>query len=228
MSAIPVDFRTTPSGLTSRGCGREDPVHYCRDGVFGSYWSITKYRDIMAVDTNHRAFSSEAGGITIVDRTAAERFPMFIAMDPPKHDEQRKTVSPIVAPGNLANLEGLIRGRARTILDSLPRNETFNWVEKVSIELTTQMLATLFDFPFEDRRLLTYWSDVATTVPQAGQPIDTWEKRAAILAECLAYFTKLWNERINKDPARISFQCWRTRRRHETWTRANFSAISSC
>ncbi|MCP2222655.1 cytochrome P450 [Bradyrhizobium elkanii] len=179
---------------------REDPVHYCRDGMFGSYWSITKYRDIMAVDTNHRAFSSEAGGITIVDRKAGERFPMFIAMDPPKHDEQRKTVSPIVAPGNLANLEGLIRSRVRTILDGLPRQETFNWVEGVSIELTTQMLATLFDFPFEDRRLLTYWSDVATTFPQPGQPIDTWERRDAILADCLAYFTKLWNERINKDP----------------------------
>lgn len=179
---------------------KEDPVHYCREGMFGPYWSITKYRDIMAVDTNHTAFSSEAGGIVIVDRNVGERFPNFIAMDPPRHDEQRKTVSPIVAPANLTNLEGLIRTRVCAILDSLPRQEIFNWVDTVSIELTTQMLATLFDFPFEDRRLLTYWSDVATTFPQAGQPIDTWEKREAILAECLAYFTRLWNERINKVP----------------------------
>jgi cytochrome P450 len=179
---------------------KEEPVHYCPDSMFGPYWSVTKYRDIMAVDTDHKAFSSEAGGIVIFDRKVGERFPNFIAMDPPKHDEQRKTVSPIVAPANLANLEGLIRSRVCTILDSLPRGETFNWVEKVSIELTTQMLATLFDFPFEDRRLLTYWSDVATTFPQPGQPIDTWEKRDAILAECLAYFTGLWNERINKAP----------------------------
>ena len=179
---------------------KEDPVHYCKDSLFGPYWSVTRYRDIMAVDTNHKVFSSEAGGITIVDRRVEDRNPMFIAMDPPKHDEQRKTVSPIVAPANLANLEGLIRKRVCAILDSLPKNETFNWVDKVSIELTTQMLATLFDFPFEDRRLLTYWSDVATTVPQAGQEIDTWEKRGAILGECLAYFTRLWNERINAEP----------------------------
>jgi cytochrome P450 len=138
--------------------------------------------------------------ITIIDRKEEERNPMFIAMDPPKHDEQRKTVSPIVAPGNLANLEGLIRSRVSAILDGLPRNETFNWVDKVSIELTTQMLATLFDFPFEDRRLLPYWSDVATTIPQAGQEIDSWEKRASILSECLAYFTRLWNERIGAEP----------------------------
>ncbi len=95
---------------------------------------------------------------------------MFIAMDPPKHDVQRKTVSPIVAPPNLAKLEVTIRERACKILDSLPRNETFNWVDKVSIELTTQMLATLFDFPFEDRRKLTYWSDVATVADRADAP----------------------------------------------------------
>jgi len=179
---------------------KEDPVHYCNDSLFGPYWSVTKYRDIMAVDTNHKVFSSEVSSITIVERTEEDRNPMFIAMDPPKHDEQRKTVSPIVAPDNLAKLEGVIRSRVSAILDGLPRNETFNWVDRVSIELTTQMLATLFDFPFEDRRLLTYWSDVATTVPKAGQEIDSWEKRAAIMSECLAYFTRLWNERINTEP----------------------------
>ena len=121
-------------------------------------------------------------------------------MDPPRHDEQRKTVSPIVAPANLANLEQTIRTRVCAILDSLPIGETFNWVEKVSIELTTQMLATLFDFPFEDRHLLTYWSDVATTDINAGGPIDSNEKKMAVLGECLAYFTRLWNERVNAEP----------------------------
>ena len=98
---------------------REDPVHYCSDSAFGPYWSITKYRDIMLVDTSHSIFSSEAGGITILDRKLEDRNPNFISMDPPKHDEQRKTVSPIVAPQNLANLEGLIRSRVCTILDGL-------------------------------------------------------------------------------------------------------------
>ena len=181
---------------------REAPIHYRKDGRQGSFWSITKYNDIMAVDTNHAVFSSESslGGITMADAPPQMRRPMFIAMDPPKHDEQRKAVSPIVAPGNLAKLESLIRSRAVAILDSLPRNETFNWVDKVSIELTTQMLATLFDFPFEDRRLLTYWSDVATTIPTPDQ-VGGWEKRDAELRKCLEYFTRLWNERVNAEPA---------------------------
>nr|WP_200872713.1 cytochrome P450 [Polycyclovorans algicola] len=128
---------------------REDPVHYCPNSQFGPYWSVTRYADIMEVETHPQIYSSDSrqGGITIMDGNAAASLPMFIAMDPPKHDEQRKVVSPVVAPANLAKLSGVIRERAGAALDALPIGEPFNWVEKVSINLTTQMLATLFDFP---------------------------------------------------------------------------------
>ena len=184
---------------------RDDPVHWKEGGVLGDFWSVTKYKDIVAVDTNHQVFSSDAylGGITLFDPAEGiEIRPSFISMDPPKHDDQRKAVSPIVAPGNLAQLEATIRSRAIKIIESLPVGETFNWVDKVSIELTTQMLATLFDFPFEDRRLLTHWSDVATAIPPLTHP-KSKELRAARdeeLMKCLGYFTRLWNERVNAPP----------------------------
>ena len=181
---------------------REDPVHPTTSRRYGPYWSVTRYQDIMAVDTNHAAFSSESGlgGIALAERPAPEVFPSFIAMDPPRHDEQRKTVSPIVAPGNLALLESTIRERAAHILDGLPIGTEFNWVERVSIELTTQMLATLFDFPFEERRLLTWWSDMATGDPDGNGPVTSWEMRLAELGKCQDYFTGLWNERVNAPP----------------------------
>src|SRR5271170_4681264 len=181
---------------------REDPVHFVDSARYGPFWSITRYQDIMEVDINHQAFSSEAflGGITIGGQGGPDGgLPMFIAMDPPKHDAQRKVVSPIVSPANLAVMEGLIRERAARILDELPIGETFDWVDRVSIELTTQMLATLFDFPWEDRRKLTRWSDVATT-PPGGGVIDTEDQRRAELMECANYFTNLWNERVNAPP----------------------------
>ncbi|MBP7651376.1 MAG: cytochrome P450 [Phenylobacterium sp.] len=179
---------------------KEDPVHYTAEHEFGPYWSITKYNDIMTVDTNHEAFSSE-GGITIANQTAGEGpLPMFIAMDPPKHDVQRKTVSPVVSPHNLAILEPLIRERAAKILDSLPIGEEFDWVDKVSMELTAMTLATLFDMPQEDRRKLTYWSDVVTAAPGQGL-IDTIEQKMEIFVEYHAYFTNLWNQRVNAPPA---------------------------
>jgi cytochrome P450 len=168
------------------------------DEEIGPYWSITKYNDIMDVDTNHKVFSSEPA-ITLFDPREEFTTPMFIAMDPPKHDVQRKAVNPVVAPNNLKNMEGLIRERTQNVLDSLPKNEPFDFVKNVSIELTTQMLATLFDFPFEDRYKLTRWSDVATARPGDGI-IEDDEQRYGELYECLEYFTKLWNERVNSEP----------------------------
>ncbi|MEZ7959970.1 MAG: cytochrome P450 [Pseudomonadales bacterium] len=174
----------------------EAPVHYCSESEFGPYWSVTKFEDIMHVDKNHGIYSSE-GGITIVDQDEDFPLPMFIAMDPPTHDVQRKTVSPVVAPMNLAKMEGLIRQRVCTILDGLPIGEEFDWVNRVSIELTTQMLATLFDFPFEDRAKLTRWSDLATADENSGI-VDSEDQRREELMECLTYFGRLWQERAGK------------------------------
>jgi cytochrome P450 len=177
---------------------QEDPVHLNELPETGRYWSLTRYDDIKAVDSDHERFSS-AHGITLglpVGTPLPEGalgIQMFIAMDPPKHDVQRATVAPVVAPRNLQAMEPLIRSRVQAILDGLPRGETFNWVDLVSIELTTQMLATLFDFPFEERRKLTWWSDVATAAP--GTIIESEEQRRTELLDCLQYFTRLWEAR---------------------------------
>ncbi|HUB50474.1 MAG TPA: cytochrome P450 [Acetobacteraceae bacterium] len=179
---------------------RDDPVHFHPDSEFGPFWSITRYRDIMKVETTPEVFSSESG-ITLVDQETQFRTPMFIAMDPPKHDVQRRVVSPIVAPDNLARLAATIRERAAAILDGLPRNEPFDWVEHVSIELTTQMLATLFDYPQERRRDLTRWSGIATANLNAPDaPVRTSEERFSELQKMAAAMTALWNERVNAPP----------------------------
>jgi cytochrome P450 len=172
----------------------EAPVHYCdRNPWVGPFWSITRYKDVMAVDKNHEIFSSEPS-IALIDEIMPNAVvPTFIAMDPPIHDQQRKVVTPAVAPVRLANLESLIRDRTVEVLDSLPVGEAFDWVDKVSIELTTRMLATLFDYPFDNRRQLTFWSDAATTPPE--QMGLTEEERANHLLECLATFTQMFKDR---------------------------------
>ena len=178
---------------------KEAPVHYCADSLNGPYWSVTRFKDILEIEANTEDFSSEPA-ITIRDPDEELPLPMFIAMDRPKHDEQRKVVQPVVAPQNLKLLEGTIRTRVQNILDSLPVGESFDWVDRVSIELTTQMLATLFDFPFEERRKLTRWSDVATATEEMGI-VDSEEQRRAELLECLEYFNRLWDERASQPPA---------------------------
>ena len=93
-----------------------------------------------------------------------------------------------------AAMGDLIRQRAGAILDGLPRGETFNWVREVSVELTGQMLATLFDVPQEDRHKLIHWSD---TVERIGDP-DYFETPAEGFAEiwkCFEYFNDFWQQR---------------------------------
>ena len=188
---------------------REAPVHYLADSANGPFWSVTTHALIKEVDTTHGVFSS-ADGIAIaepptepVDGVDPEQGEInsFITMDQPEHGPQRNTVSPSVAPQNLANLEPLIRERVVDILDNLPVGETFNWVDRVSIELTARMLATLFDFPYEDRRKLVYWSDITTAVPQVTGDIGVdMGKRHEDLMECAGAFYQLWAEREAQPP----------------------------
>lgn len=183
----------------------ESPVHYCADSPLGAYWSVTTHDLIKQVDSNHRVFSS-AQGMTILDLDGSSLSEQdlvmenFIGMDPPDHDVHRATVAPSVAPRYLANFEPLIRERAANILDNLPVGETINWVDEVSIELTAGMLATLFDFPYEDRRKLVYWSDVATNIPETtGRDVDMKQSKVE-LAECAGAFMQLWQDRAAGEP----------------------------
>jgi cytochrome P450 len=180
----------------------EAPVHFNSHNKerHRGFWSVTRWADVMAVDTNHQVFSSDAhlGGITVFDMDPDFIMPMFIAMDQPKHDVQRKAVNPIVSGSNLAAFEELIRSRTAEVLDGLPRGETFDWVDRVSIELTSRMLATLFDFPQEHRRKLTYWSDISTQDPELPGAL-TRDERQAVLLGMLQEFMGLWNARVN-DP----------------------------
>ena len=179
----------------------EAPVHYCRSSPFGAYWSVTRFKDIQEVELHPEIYSSASrdGGITIMEQNTVGALPMFIAMDPPQHRDRRKAVAPIVSRENLVNFEEHIRRNTNRTLDELPVNEVFDWADKVSLELTSRMLATLFDVPDEDRRQLIHWGDVATTLPGAGL-IDSEEERMQIVGGCAAYMTRLWNERVNVPP----------------------------
>ena len=184
---------------------RDAPVHYLEHSDNGPFWSVTNHRLIMEVDSNNHVFSSEAGGIVIADPVVGDPDQLqgesFIQLDEPRHAPERKTVAPAVAPKNLAEMEPLIRERAIDILENLPVGETFNWVQEVSVELTGRMLATLFDFPYEERHKLIYWSDITTAVPQVtGDGSIDMKKRYEELMKCAAAFYQLWNERAAAPP----------------------------
>ena len=184
---------------------RQAPVHYQAESINGPFWSVTSHQLIKEVDTNNRVFSSEKEGIAIVDPIVEEEGQVqgqsFITLDEPKHMEQRQAVAPSVAPSDLAEFEPLIRERAIDILENLPVGQAFNWVQEVSVELTARMLTTLFDFPYEDRHKLVYWSDLATAVPGVSddESIDMG-KRYEELMNAAGAFYQLWTSKIGKAP----------------------------
>lgn len=181
---------------------QEAPVHYMKDSQYGPLWNVTRYKDIVDIEIDHQTFSSDVqyGGILIKDLPKSMLRTSFINADPPVHDDQRKVVSPVVAPGNLLRMEERVRQEANSILDSLPVGETFDWVDRVAIELTGRVLAELMDTPRDERRLLTYWSDIVNVDLEVGGEINTEEKRYAKLKECAAYFGKLFDQRKQQPP----------------------------
>jgi len=206
-SDIYAENRWEPIFAEMRASG---PLHYIPESPFGPYWSVVQHKAIQHVESLPELFSSswEHGGITILDRLeddelepGQERFelPMFIAMDRPKHTGQRRTVAPAFKPAEMKRLEGDIRQRTGECLDKLPRGETFNWVDEVSIPLTTGMLAILFGFPWEDRDLLTFWSDWSgDTELMLARGLE--DQRRAIQFEMGEYFQQLWAQRAQEEP----------------------------
>lgn len=173
----------------------EAPVHYQKNSQFGPFWSVTRYEDILFVDKSYELFSSEPQ-IVLGDPPEGLSVEMFIAMDPPKHDVQRRVVQGVVAPQNLKEMEGLIRSRAGEVLDSLPLGEPFNWVPTVSKELTGRMLATLLDFPYEERHKLVDWSDRLSGASSAtGGEYTDEDSMFDAAAEMAWSFSRLWRDK---------------------------------
>ncbi len=180
----------------------EDPVHLTEDGPQGRYWSVTRHADIVAVDSHHGVYSSssELGGITLDDAYQPNSATSFINLDPPMHDAQRRAVMPMFSSESMAQLEPLIRERAGKILDELPVGETFDFVDRVSVELTSQMLATLFDFPFEQRRALPRVSDMILAQPEPGASLEQEMARQNEMIEMVGPFVGMWEARKAAPP----------------------------
>ena len=201
-ATLQVRFETDTQDALFARLRKEAPVHYQKRSQHGPLWNVTRYKDIVEVELDVKTFSSDVkyGGMLIHDLPANMRRTSFINADPPLHDQQRKVVAPIVAPGNLLRLESKIAAEANAILDTLPIGETFDWVDRVAIELTGRVLCELMDFPRDERRLLTYWSDIVNVDLQVGGEINTEEKRYVKLKECAAYFGRLFDERKHQAP----------------------------
>lgn len=152
----------------------------------GSFWNVTRYEDILKIDTDDISFTAEDSFI--------EEFPlpMFLAMDDPRHSQLRDPLRPFFSQASMETLRESIRREVCNVLDTLPRDETFDWVERVSIALTSRILAQILDYPMDRRDDLVRWSHMALcTTPSGGTIAPDDPIRQQALLECLDVFTKM-------------------------------------
>ncbi|MBV1917164.1 MAG: cytochrome P450 [Sphingomonadaceae bacterium] len=182
----------------------EGPVNKVTGTPFGDYWNVTTIKAIQHVESLPKIFSSDwqNGGITILDMDIAEdearAAANFLSMDPPEHSPRRRTVAPAFTPAEMVRLTDLVRERTCAVLDSLPIGEEFDWVQRVSIELTTGMLATIFDFPWHHRKALSFWSDWLSEIG-LGQSQELSAMRMEVIMEMAGCFHKLWEQRLSAE-----------------------------
>lgn len=170
---------------------KDEPVYFQRprDGAPG-FWNLTRYDDVLAADTNHGMFSAE--GSMFVDDIPDDFFvSMFLAMDPPRHTLYRDALRPAFTSEHIRSMEDAIRRRTCETLDALPFGETFDWVERVSLDLTAHVLATLFEFPSERRLKLTEWSDLAVLKSHRDGVAIDWSSRKSSFMDCLQEFSAI-------------------------------------
>lgn len=177
-----------------------DPLHWTRKSPWGPFWSVTRYEDIMYVDSHAKLFINEPG-ITLGDSNDDFRPRAFITMDGDEHRVNRNAVKNAVSPKSLSELEVYLRQFVTEILDDLPVGTAFNWVKEVSVELTCRMLTVLFAVPLEMRYQLVQWSDISTSSDEffGGNPSGlTEEDRQAKMMECANVFAGIWKEKAEK------------------------------
>jgi cytochrome P450 len=182
------------------------PIHWNDSSKFGPHWSVVHYKPIQHIEALPKIFSSswEYGGITVERDDTKGLYdhniplPMFIAMDPPQHTAQRRTVAPAFGPAEVERMRADAVARTSALFDTLPVGQPFDWVASVSMALTTQMLAILFDFPWDARDKLNHWSDIGGDI-EIGTTSDGRKYRTEKGAEIAGAFMELWNQKA-QDP----------------------------
>jgi len=200
-----------------RDMREQAPINKVTGSIVGDYWNVSTHKAIQHVESFPELYSSSYihGGISIAEppKGAAHNvsLPMFIAMDRPDHTPRRRTIANTMTPAEMVRLSAEIRDRTGRVLDALPVGEQFDWVSRVSVDLTTSMLAILFDFPRRDSHLLSFWSDWITAIEALHMP-EVTEGRLQASREMTEYFMRLWDERKHAEtPGKDQFPDERAR-----------------
>jgi cytochrome P450 len=144
-----------------------EPTSVTPDGE--GFWVMSRHADAMAVMQDPVTFSSDkgggrtAGGTGLKDEYQAGNFLNW--SDDPRHRRLRSLVNKGFTNRAIHALEAELRRRAVALIEALPENEPFDFVDCFSRDLPLQAICLLLGVPQEDRALLASWVDAGLAAP---------------------------------------------------------------
>lgn len=144
-----------------------EPTPITPDGE--GFWVMSRHEDAMAIMLDPVTFSSDkgggrtAGGTGLHDEYQAGKFLNWT--DDPRHKRLRGLVNKGFTNRAIHDLEAELRRRAVALIEALPENEPFDFVERFSRDLPLQAICLLLGVPQEDRAQLAAWVDAGVAAP---------------------------------------------------------------
>jgi cytochrome P450 len=152
-----------------------DPVYRHAEPDGAGFWAVTRYDDIRHVGRDPGTFSnSPSVQIPDVEAEAAEAdHTMMLMMDPPRHSQYRKLVSPAFVPRSVRPLTHRVEALASKIVDAVIERGECDLVDDLAGEMPSFVIADLLGMPLEDGRELYKLTELihaaVDTVPEGTQ-----------------------------------------------------------
>ncbi len=165
---------------------RDQPhIHFNPEPDGPGFWSLVRYDHVAAAARDHAHFLS-GHGTQIKDRRAEGHGHASVHnSDPPQHSELRNIVLPSLSRSAIMRREARIAEIARQLVARTPKNEPFDFVERIAVKLPMMVIADVLGVPPEDSEALVDWANLMSDVRASNE--EQAEARAALYA----YFRKL-------------------------------------
>ena len=167
-----------------------DPVHWTEHPTEKPYWSVTTYDELVAVSRDAEIFSSQLGGVFMMDfdeEMLAQLGLLMINMDPPRHTRYRLLVSRAFTPKHIRDLDEFIQLSTHRIVDEIIERGEADFVVDLAAELPLQVIAEIIGVPQEDRHLVFDWSNrmIGSEDPEyAVEPDDAGNAQIELFTYC--------------------------------------------
>ena len=144
-----------------------EPTPVSPDGE--GFWVMSRHDDAMAIMLDPVTFSSDkggsrtGGGTGLKDEYQAGKFLNW--SDDPRHQRLRSLVNKGFTNRAIHALEAELRRRTVALIEAMPENEPFDFVERFSRDLPLQAICLLLGVPQEDRAMLASWVDAGIAAP---------------------------------------------------------------